>query len=307
MILRRSSGRKPGNRQKSVLTGILLGALLIAFLALLPTLYLRIRDHSGNDRRQLRTYFEGGSFEESFLLSEEMLKARPLDAFLLTIHGFSSYQLGIAQINTFDTLTYINNAIWSLRKALLSSGSAQDGSLYYVLGKAYFYKGPDYADLAVNYLERARSTGFMAADIPEYLGLSHAALGDYRSSVIAFSQALGNPSDLLLLSIAHSYTALEEYDLARAYLNRSLEISRDSNTINTARLNLANILTRTGHLEEAEIEYLVLIENNGENAEAHYQLGELYALQGDLTRARAEWRRAIRIDPAHGPARRRLN
>jgi Tfp pilus assembly protein PilF len=49
------------------------------------------------------------------------------------------------------------------------------------------------------------------------------------------------------------------------------------------------------------------MEEGGENAEAHFQLGELYAGGGDSTRARAEWRRAVRIDPAHGPARTRLN
>ncbi|MDR0497949.1 MAG: tetratricopeptide repeat protein [Treponema sp.] len=50
-----------------------------------------------------------------------------------------------------------------------------------------------------------------------------------------------------------------------------------------------------------------VLEENHENADAHYQLGELYAMEGDTTRARAEWRRALRLDPTHGPARGRLN
>jgi Tfp pilus assembly protein PilF len=45
----------------------------------------------------------------------------------------------------------------------------------------------------------------------------------------------------------------------------------------------------------------------GENAEARYQLGELYALQGETARARAEWRLALRADPAHLKARSRLS
>ena len=281
---------------------------MLATVALLPTFYLRIRSHSGNERRQLRTYFESNAFESAFLLSGEMLNSRPLDAFILTVRGFSAYQLAIAQINTYDTISYINDAIWALRKAMLSRGNLSDGSLFYVLGKAYFYKGPEYADLAVNFLEKARTSSFRASDIPEYLGLSYAALGDYRSSVAAFSQALpGDPSDLLLLSIAQSYKSLEEFEAAKAYLIHCLEISRDFNTINAARLLFANVLLKTGDISGAEAEYLKLIETSGDNAEVHYQLGELYFQLGDLTRARAEWRRAIRIDPAHGLARRRLN
>ena len=111
----------------------------------------------------------------------------------------------------------------------------------------------------------------------------------------------------MLLSIAKSYLALEETELGQAYLVRCLETSKDSRTTIAARLLLAGILYKNRNFSEAEAEYLKIIEENGENAEARYQLGELYASIGDPTRARAEWRRAIRIDPAHGAARRRLN
>ena len=160
---------------------------------------------------------------------------------------------------------------------------------------------------------------YKAADIPEYLGLAYASIRDFRSSVAAFALALtgeggagahgkdANPSDVLLLSIARSYLGLEEYESGRAYLVRCLEVSRDSRTIAAARLLLGGILFKAGDIPGAEAEYLKMIEENGENAEARYQLGELYASTGDTTRSRAEWRRAIRIDPAHGPARSRLN
>jgi tetratricopeptide (TPR) repeat protein len=204
----------------------------------------------------------------------------------------------------------VDDSIWSLRKALLSRDSSQDGRIFYVLGKAYYYKGQGYADLAVNYLEKAWDANFRARDIPEYLGLAYAALGDYRSSVSAFSLSLTGeiePSDILLLAIARSYLAMEELEAARAYLVRCLQVSRDSNTIVVARLLLGNTLAKTGDLEGAEAEYLRVLEESGENAEAYFQLGELYALRGDTTRARAEWRRALRLDPTHGPARSRLN
>ena len=265
---------------------------------------------SRNERRQLREFFDSGEFESAYTQSLTMLKGKPLDSFLLTIHGFSAYQLAVAQTNSFDTASYIDDCIWSLRKAKLSRVNQADGRIFYVLGKAYYYKAQGYADLAVHYLEEARSVLFRAADIPEYLGLSYAAVHDYRSSVEAFSIALANdssPSDLLLLSIAKSYLALDEIEPAKAYLLRCIEISRDFKTTSAARLLFANTLIMTGDMSGAEEEYLKAIEEDGENAETHYQLGELYALEGDLTRARAEWRRAIRINPAHNLARSRLN
>ena len=303
---RRIAGFKRNRSYKKLIFGV----IILALLALLPSAYYRLKGQSAGELRQLRELFESGVFEAAYTQSQALLMEKPLDPYLLTIHGFSAYQLAIAQINSFDMLLYIDNCIWALRKALLSRESSHDPGIFYVLGKAYYYKGFDYADLAVHYLERARAASYRAADIPEYLGLSYALLGDFRSSVAAFSLALTGEreaSDLLLLSIAQSYLALEELESAHAYLVHCLEISRDSNTIASGRLLLGNTLVKLGDITGAEAEYLRVLEENGENAEAYYQLGELYALGGDTTRARAEWRRALRLDPTHASARRRLS
>ena len=302
--------RGAGLKRKRVIRNIVFGVILLALISVLPVLYFRLSSSQRGERRQVRELFESGAFDEAYKMSAEMMKEKPLDSFLLTIHGFSAYQLAIAQTNNFDTLSYVDSCIWSLRKAMLFRENLSDGRIFYVLGKAYYYKGSGYADLAVSYLEKARASQYRAADIPEYLGLSYAAVRDYRKSVEAFSLALTNdtePSDLLLLSIARSYLALEEVEPAKAYLIHCLERTRDSKTSAAARLILGNALVKAGDITGAEKEYLAVIGETGDNAEAHYLLGELYALGGDTTRARAEWRRAIRIDPAHVPARSRLN
>jgi tetratricopeptide (TPR) repeat protein len=282
-------------------------------------------NRSGNEKKELLRYWDTGAFDRAFSASGAALESRPMDYFLLTLHGFSAYQLGIAQINNQDTLRYINECIWSLRKALLLKNGLHDGRVFYVLGKAYCYKGNEYADLAVAYLEKARDIAYKARDIPEYLGIAYAAIKDYRGSVEAFTQALDppapgveetagdlvsgetpGPSDVLLLSIARSYTALDEPGAARAYLLRCVEVSRDANTRAAARLLLGELLGKAGDPEGAEAQYMAILDEAGENAEARYQLGELYAAAGDIPRARAEWRRAVRFDPAHAKARARL-
>jgi tetratricopeptide (TPR) repeat protein len=302
-----------------------LAVVFVAFFLIAATFVVGVglKNRPRIDRKELLQLWDAGSYQEVFDLSKTGLENNPMDYFLLTLHGFASYQFAIAQINNFDTLIYIDECIWSLRKALLTNEGGQDGRVQYVLGKAYYYKGPAYANLAIHFLEGARNLSYNERDIPEYLGLAYAAVQDYRSSVAAFTLALepvpqdsggredsgvsDYPSDLLLLAIARSYTALEETETARAYLIRCMEISRDTNTIAAARLLLGDILFRSGRIKEAEAQYWAILEHDAENAEAHFQLGELYAASGDVTRSRAEWRRAVRIDPAYGKARERLN
>jgi tetratricopeptide (TPR) repeat protein len=307
MPFKRTPALQGGFKWKRFTKKALFIVAILVFLSLLPLIYYETRGRNSIERRQLRNSFESGDFDAAYAYSKAILEEKPMDPFVLTINGFSSYQLAIAQINNSNTRSYIDECIWSLRKSMLSKENSYNGRVFYVLGKAYYYKGQGYADLAVDYLEKAW-VEFTAADIPEYLGLAYAGVGDYRGSVAAFTMALPEePSDILLLSIARSYEALEEGEPAKAYLLRCLEISKDSKTIAAARLLLGKTLAKTGDSSGAEKEFLKAIEEGGENAEAHYQLGELYAHAGDTTRARAEWRRALRIDPTYGPARSRLN
>jgi tetratricopeptide (TPR) repeat protein len=299
------------HRTKTIYTALIIVSLSLIVIAVIFFVPRRVRS-GGSD--ELYGLWSGGNYREAYELSKSALETKSMDPFLLTIRGYSAYQLGISQINSFDTLAYIDDCIWSLRKAVL--GAAPDkGGIYYVLGKAYYYKGDGYADLAVKYLKMARDSGYTAKDIPEYLGLASAALRDYRGSVEAFSLVLNSaggageegPSDVLLLSIARSYTALGENDAAKAYLSRCIETSRNSNARIAARFLLAEIFVRAEDPEEAEGQYTAILEEAGENAEARFQLGELYNARGDTTRSRAEWRRAVRADPGHAKARARLN
>jgi tetratricopeptide (TPR) repeat protein len=262
-----------------------------------------------NNRRELLRIWNAGNYEQAYEISKAALNDKPVDYFLLTTNGFSAYQWGISQINNQNTLYYIDNCVRSLRKALLYKNAAKDARICYVLGKAYSYKGPEYSDLAVKYLEMADNLRYQAQDIPEYLGLAYAAAGYYRNSVEAFSRALktGSQADNLLLSIARSYMAMEEYNMASSYLLRCIELSPDSKSVFTARLLLAEVYIHSGDNSGAQTQYLSIIDESGENAEVRYQLGELFNLMGDTTRARAEWRIAYRQDPAHAKARARLN
>jgi tetratricopeptide (TPR) repeat protein len=297
-----------GSRRSNVVRWVSV-SFLVALLACAAILAgVSLRNRVGNAQNNLLALWEQGAYAEAFDASGGELTQRPMDYLALTIRGFSAYQLGIAQINNSDTLKFIDECVWSLRKALLTKRLSNLGELYYVLGKAYYHKGPVFADLAVEFLEKALALDFQARDISEFLGLSYANIRDYRASVAAFTLALDEgSSDLLLISIARSYMILGEGQMAKPYILRGIETSRDSQNIVAARLLYAEILMNEGNSGEAESQYQLILDETGGNAEAYYQIGELYAARGDTTRARAEWRRAIRIDPAHKMARQRLN
>ena len=291
-------------------------ALTVAFFIVFITavVYFSIfRIRSGtvvNEKRDISRIWNNEEYEQVYEISKNSLADKPIDYFMLTTNGFAAYQIGISQINNQNTLFYLDESIRSLRKALLLKEATTDGRVYYVLGKAYSNKGNEYADLAIKFLEAANSMSYEAQDIPEFLGLAYAACGDYRSSVEAFSGAFipeKQPADALLLSIARSYIAMKEYGMAIGYLQQCVDNSQDSQTVIISRLLLAEIYILSGDYNSAERQYFNILEASGENAEVHYQLGELYSLQGDTTRARSEWRIAYRQDPTHARARARLN
>jgi len=305
-----SAYRKHLRRKRLIFTAAIL--VLIGLAAFASTrIVVKVQEWAARgNRRELLSLWDSGDYDEVFSISQAALDSRPTDYFLLTMNGFSAYQLGISQINNLNAEQYFDKCISSLRQAMIDKKSENDGRLYYVLGKAYSYKGENYADLTIKYLEKAKELSDSTADIPEYLGMAYFAVGDYRSSVAAFSEALGisaeGPSGPLLLFIARAYLALGEFDNARPYLQRCIEISPDFRTVLDARLLLAEALKMKGDIDGAVKQLQEIIAETGDNAEAHYQLGELYALQGNNTRARAEWRLALRADPAHKKARARL-
>lgn len=283
-----------------VLTLLVPAALVLTFII--------IKNREAGLKREVLKNWKEGSYAEAFEKSSAALEKKPLDSFLLTVNGFVSYQLAVSQITTADTLLYLDACVWSLRKALLKKGADRDGRVRYVLGKAYYEKGQDYADLAARYLEEARAAGCDAGDLGEYLGLAYESVRDYRKSVEVLLQAVEGeaPADRLLVAVARSYAGLEDWGNAAMYLNRCIRQTKDSGEALRARLMLGRVLRSSGDAAGAEAVYNEVLET-AENAEASHELGEIYAAQGDIIRARAAWRRAYRADSGYRPARARLN
>ena len=296
-------------RRKRIVFTIAVLIVLGVIIALVRPASIKPGAGTGIQRREILRLWEEASYLEVYEQCKNALETRPTDYFLLRMCGFSAFQLGDSRINNLDAAFYFDECIWSLRRAMLNKTADNDGGLFYVLGKAYWYKGESYADLSVKYLEKALELSYNASDIPEFLGMAYALIGDYRNSVAAFSMALNTAEDSteLLLHIARSYIALDEHETARAYLIRCIDVSTDSNAVFQAKLLLSEILVNSGDISGAVRLLAGVLEESGTNAEVHFRLGELYSRQGDTARARAEWRLALRADPAHAGVRQRLS
>ena len=312
-------------KRKKLLRAAAAVALLAVFVY--AVFYIKNFQTSANrNRSELIRLWKSAAYAETFQLAGTHLEAAPMEFFFLTLRGFSAYQLAFAQINRGEMTRYVDECIFALRKAVLTKQGAKDGRVFYVLGKAYYFKGGEYAELCVENLEKAREYAKDAAannaainnaaaknadDLYEYLGLAYAELGDYEKSVEAFAHTLDRPgetpADSLLLAIARSYIALGEYETAGLYLNQCLSATRDIDAAVAARILLGGVLREQAEYRAAEKQYLAVLEEAGEIAAAHFELGELYLAEGNTALARSEWRKANRIDPAYAPAINRLN
>lgn len=250
-------------------------------------------------------------YENVYEISKGILSKAPFNNAALTYHGYAAFYLGVSSLDKMNEQNYLDEAINSLRLALLDAQSSLKSQLFYMLGKAYFYKNTVssyyYADLAVKYLELAKARGYKADDIPEYLGLSYAALGMTMESISSFTEALlVRESDMLLFSIAEQYYKAGQNAAAEQYLFRIIKECDDENLILQSRMLLGTIYSAENKYEDAAKEFLSVLEKNENSADAHYQLGILYEKQGDTVKARSEWRTALRIQVNHRGALEKL-
>ena len=58
---------------------------------------------------------------------------------------------------------------------------------------------------------------------------------------------------------------------------------------------------------EALEQFNLVLEKDVNSADAHYGIGLVYEKQGDIIKARYEWRQALRLNPIHAETRTKLN
>ena len=248
---------------------------------------------------KLPDLFRAEKYDDVIAATDAILVGDPLNAVALSYRGFASFYKSASQNAAEERMPYLDQAVVSLRRARLA-GTPFPGETEYVLGKAYFNKGKYYYDLAISSMESSVAKGYVQKDSYEYIGQSYSQLGDYLKALDNFLLAMrDDPGDLLLLTIGQTYYQMKRTSDAVDYLLRTLNKTEDKDIEERTRFLLGGIYLDTGELFKAEEQFAAIVKIDPGSADAHYNLGEVYAKMNDPVKSRAEYRNALIIDPSH--------
>ena len=251
-------------------------------------------------------------YQKVYELSKAYLQEKPYNNSALTYYSYACFFLSQAQTDTQQAQTYLDECINNLRVALYEASKSLKPQLQYMLGLSYFYKNTItthyYADLAVKYLLLAKQNGYESDEMAEYLGLSYASLGMTMESIAAFTEALlVRESDTLLLAIAEQYYKAGEYAAAEQYLFRIIKSTENDEILVKSENLLGTIYIDKENYDEALKEFENVLKKNENSADAHYGIGVIYEKQGNIVKARSEWRRALKIQVNHAGALQKMS
>ncbi len=290
---------------------VLLLTLSILFILAVVFLTRAIvsRISAAPDIEELQALWNSEEYKATYDFASDILYQVPYHNTALTYHGYSAFYLALSSTDSIQVHSYIDEAINSLRLALLHAPNELKPQLEYMLGKTYFHKNRlsayyFYSDLAIKYLHSAHNNGYNANDIFEYLGLSYASLGMTDESIAYFTEALlVNNSDVLQLAIAEQYYNKGSYNAAKPYLELVKNESENMLYVIQCMNLLGQIYFSEENYNEAQKEFEDILAINDREANAYYGLGLIYEQQGDFVKARSQWRRALEIEANHAGAR----
>ena len=302
-------------KKSNLLRNIIRVAVVILILSAIAFVtFFSIKKYH-QDRITIKTIKEAwGSYDyqKVYELCKVFLQDDTYNNSALTYYSYACFFLAQSQTDTQQAQSYLDECINNIRVALYEADKTLVPQLQYMLGRAYFYKNTItthyYADLAVKYLLLAKENGYKADDIAEYLGLSYASLGMTMESIAAFTEALlVRESDSLLLAIAEQYYKANELNAAEQYLFRIIKNSDNEDIVLKSENLLGTIYIDKEDYEGALKEFENVLKKNENSADAHYGIGVIYEKQGNIVKARSEWRKALKIQVNHPGALQKMS
>ncbi|WP_407399179.1 tetratricopeptide repeat protein [Treponema sp.] len=307
------------HRRRVVILGIIAsitGLIVISFLSFFLVKVFRDKILNSDSVSSMYSNWDLHNLEgyrNVYNVSLQILETKPYHNNALAFHGYSSFMLAEYETDNQKARALLDEAIFSLRTAMRNCKENSLAQIEYMLGRSYFYKDKIsnyhyYSDLVVKYLTDAQERGYKSDDIPLLLGLSYASLGETDRSIASFTEALlVRESDTLLFDIAKQYCKNEQHSVAKQYLVRVLETSSNEELLNSSHILLGQIYINEENYDEAESEYNYILQKDDNSADAHYGLGVIYEIRGDSIKARAEWRKCLKIQFNHPGALKKMS
>ena len=308
-FLKRRSHKNFSNKKKGTKRFFILLFFLLCAASSVYFLYIHNKNYAGIPSiKEVYADWNEKNYESVYQKTELILKKRVYDGEALAMRGFAAYYIFAEQTDFSVSYSYLNDSILNLRQAMYRVSKSQQAKIAYVLGKAYYQKGYYYADLALKYLDIAYNSGERFKDLSEFRGMAASVLGEPERAIDAFSDALANsPSDLLFFALAENYIKISDKQNAKLYLFETIGKTKDTLLELKCRYLLGNLFLEENKIDDAVKEFNTILEKDMTSADAHYGLGVIYELRGDIIKARAEWRKALKFDPLHVKTRAKLN
>ncbi len=271
-------------------------------------------------------------------ITAQQIKSNPNDPLVLTLHGWSRFQLGdlngAQQVFKKLQAGYPDNFHGYLGQAwvLIKRGKPEQTDklldhaerwmdqhqrtmLWATRGWVAFYRN-DLAEAERLFLQ-AENDLFMEdwiyyhidhkvlaswASMPCVgLGWVEDAWGNRAGAIKAFKEGLNRDTSchLCYAGLAHIAETEGKIDQAIRYATHGLMVSRHDPEL-VVQLN--GLLQKRRSLEKSEEVYTQLVQRNGDDPLYLANLGFVYLHQQDSAQAERMFRRALAIDPSHGPA-----
>jgi len=299
-------------RRRRVITGAIVLTIIVGVtfsVILILTNFAASRTSPRVTQQEILDFWISNDYQAVSSACDASLEVTPLEPFYLIFKGFSAFYLGLSESDGEKRMSRMDEAIFSIRKALIDEKAPLRAEATYVLGKAYYHKGQDYYNEVIEYLEQSLTLGYSRTDSWEYLALAAHGAGLMDQSIAYFEKALskkpGSPE--LILAAATANAAAGNNARAESLALEALLSTTDEYLAERCSFLLGDLYRASGRNEEALARYEAIKNKNPQSADAWYYEGLIFSQSGDPIRARAAWRKAISIDPMHASARLKLS
>jgi tetratricopeptide (TPR) repeat protein len=132
---------------------------------------------------------------------------------------------------------------------------------------------------------------------------------EHKSEALQELQVVANSGvfdPVVFYNLGNAFARLGELEAAMAAYHKAID--QRNGQYSRAYNNLGVVLLRVGRWDEAYDALISALKIEGfRYAEASYNLGRVYEARGQSDLAAREWRRALAVDPHHGPAAQALS
>lgn len=296
----------PNNRLRILIPLVIFAVIIVILLGLSFRKTLNVREFlPTGGKRDFSTLWNNRDFKKILTHTERILSRNPSDETALLFDAMSSFYLSSEQITRKEREYYLERSIRTFRKLMaLTDDPAIKQLAHYHLGKAYVWKGPEYADIAIILLKESQeSNNPRYSDIELFMAEAYFQMSEYDLSLEYFRKSsTKSDSPELQFRLAEVAALTGEYSTAVEAYKTGIKSTNNQLERETALYKLGKLyydMKRYSLARETLEQYVSFIKTD---PEAYFFLGEIAHQMGETQRARQYWVQCTRIVPGYRPA-----